>query len=235
MFDIFYVDPPWDYNGQTQHHGSPKGSTSSNHYNTLSLKELMALDIDFISNDDCLMFLWTSSPHLNQAIKLLESWGFKYTTVGFIWDKQRSNPGYYTMSQCELCIIGKKGKIPQPRGARNIKQFLSEKRTTHSTKPADVRKRIEAMFPNHNWCELFARHQTPGWNAIGDSLGVKVEDFINNYKLNPIPSQRKRKRKQNNSSNVSYGNTNVQPNNAQNANLVKRRVVPRHSHQLNEP
>jgi N6-adenosine-specific RNA methylase IME4 len=235
MFSIFYVDPPWDYKGQTQHHGSPKASSASKHYNCLKFSDLAAMDIDYIADDDALMFLWTSSPHLNQAIKLLESWGFKYTTVGFVWDKKRSNPGYYTMSQCELCIIGKKGKIPQPRGARNIKQFFSEKRTTHSTKPAEIRKRIELMFPQHSKVELFARNHVNGWTCIGDTLGMKVEDFIQNFKLNPIPSQMKRKPKKKSSSKVSYGNTNVQSKNKQKANVVIKRTLVRNTLKEAEP
>ena len=78
------------------------------------------------------------------------SWGFKYSTVGFVWHKQKALLGSYTMSECELCIIGKKGKIPQPRGARNIRQFLSEKISKHSKKPEDVRNRIVSMFPKQN-------------------------------------------------------------------------------------
>ena len=90
--------------------------------------------------------MWSSSPHLDQAIELLKAWGFAYSTIAFVWDKQRVNPSFYTMSQCEICIVGKKGKIPQPRGVRNIRQFVSEMRGKHSAKPAEVRKRIELML-----------------------------------------------------------------------------------------
>ena len=78
------------------------------------------------------------------------------------------------MSQCELCLIGKRGKIPKPRGARNIRQLVSELRGTHSTKPAEVRKRIELMFPEQKRVELFSRHVTPGWDIWGNEVNSTI-------------------------------------------------------------
>ena len=75
----------------------------------------------------------------------MKAWGFEYKTVAFAWDKVNPNPGYYTLSQVELCLVGKRGMIPKPRGARNVRQFVSEKKTRHSGKPEEVRKRIEQM------------------------------------------------------------------------------------------
>ena len=71
------------------------------------------------------------------------------------------------MSECEICIIGKKGNIPKPRGKRNVRQYVQEKRTEHSTKPHEVRKRIVDMFPTQNKIELFARQSVDGWDCWG--------------------------------------------------------------------
>ena len=171
-YQIIYCDPPWDYKGQTQHKG--KGKTSSGgavtHYNTVPLKALKQLDIQEISDKDCLLFMWSSSPHLDQAIELGKEWGFRFATIAFIWDKQKVNPGFYTMSQCELCLVFKKGKIPQPRGARNIRQFYSEMRTIHSKKPNSIRDKIKKMFPYQQKIELFARQKTLDWDVWGNEI-----------------------------------------------------------------
>lgn len=173
-YPILYVDPPWDYKGQTQHGGKGNSDTGSAlaHYPTMTLKELIALKpmIDELVDTDALMFMWTSSPHLDQAIDLLKGWGFAWATVGFVWYKEKPNPGFYTMSECELCLIGKKGKIPTPRGARNVRQFLSEKRGRHSEKPQEIRNRIMEMFPTQNRIELFARQRVDGWDAWGNEI-----------------------------------------------------------------
>ena len=172
-YAILYADPPWDYMGQTQHSeagGSSDTGSAASHYNTVPLRVLMGLPIAAISAKDCLLFMWSSSPHLNQAIALGEAWGFEWATVAFVWDKVRTNPGHYTLSQCELCLVFKRGCIPSPRGARDVRQYLREERGPHSCKPDDVRGRIEAMFPTQSKIELFARSLAPGW----DSWGLEV-------------------------------------------------------------
>jgi N6-adenosine-specific RNA methylase IME4 len=173
-YQIVYVDPPWDYQGQRQHAGEGKKDTGGaiSHYDTMKLGELMALDLSVVADPEgCLLFMWSSSPHLPQALDLMMAWGFAWATVAFVWDKQKVNPGFYTMSQVELCLVGKKGKIPQPRGARNVRQFISEMRGDHSSKPIEVRERIEQMFPDQRKIELFARDTAPGWDSWGHGVG----------------------------------------------------------------
>ncbi len=169
-FDIIYADPPWDYKGQLQHAGEGSCDTGGaiRHYGTVTLDDLKRLPVERIAAGNSLLFLWATNPHLDQAIDLGKSWGFKWATVAFVWDKVRVNPGFYTMSQCELCLVFKKGKIPRPRGARNVRQFLSEKRGAHSRKPEEARRRIERMFPELRKIELFARGPAPkNWTCWG--------------------------------------------------------------------
>lgn len=168
-FDIIYADPPWDYKGQLQHAGTGGGDTGGamRHYPTVTLDRLKKLAVSDIAADDCLLFMWATNPHLDQAIDLGKAWGFAWATVAFVWDKMRVNPGFYTMSQCELCLVFKRGKIPSPRGARNVRQFVRAERGAHSEKPDEVRRRIERMFPQLKKVELFARQQVDGWRAWG--------------------------------------------------------------------
>ena len=168
-FDILYADPPWDYKGQLQHNGAGGRDTGGaiRHYPTATAAQMSGWPVDSIAAENSLLFMWSSSPHLDQAIELGKAWGFQWATVAFVWDKQKVNPGFYTMSQCELCLVFKRGKIPSPRGARNQRQFLTAMRGRHSAKPAEVRRRIAAMFPKQRKLEMFARKNTPGWTAWG--------------------------------------------------------------------
>lgn len=169
LFEVIYMDPPWDYAGQTQHggaHSDPSGGAAS-HYPTMTVAEMLE-KIQLPAAKDCVLFMWTSSPHLDQAIELGQGWGFDYATVAFVWHKQARNPGFYTMSECELCLVFKKGKIPQPRGSRNECQFISQARQQHSRKPDEVRNRIARMWPQQAKLEMFARQQTPGWHTQGN-------------------------------------------------------------------
>ena len=178
-FPILYADPPWHYNGKLQYdktatieqnRGWGKDvfvSAASFKYPTVKTSELKSLPVATIAEDDSLLFMWATNPHLQQAIELGTAWGFEYKTVAFVWNKMVHNPGQYTLSYCELCLLFKRGRIPRPRGARNIKQLLNVPRKGHSEKPCEVVENIEKMFPTQSKIELFARTRRDGWYSWG--------------------------------------------------------------------
>ena len=154
----------------------------------MKLAEMKELDVASISAKNALLFMWTSSPHLDEAMQLGPYWGFQWATVGFIWHKEYINPGSYTMSACELCLIFKKGNIPKPRGSRNEHQFLIQKRKAHSSKPNEVRKRIENMFLKQSKIELFARKTYYGWDAWGNEVNKadSESEIIPTFEQTPL-------------------------------------------------
>ena len=178
-FDIIYADPPWHYNGKLQFDRSSTDrerldlsrkifiSSAMFKYPTLPTSDLMRIPVHEIAKDDCVLFLWTTNPHLAQAIALGQAWGFEYKTVAFVWDKMIHNPGKYTLSNCELCLAFKRGRIPTPRGARNIQQLVRSPRKAHSEKPIEVMQAVEKMFPTQERIELFARRKTKNWSVWG--------------------------------------------------------------------
>ena len=175
-YEIIYTDPPWQYDSSDNLGEKSLLNKDDNfHYPTMPLEEIKKIDVPALSADNCLLFMWVVNPMLDDGIELLKHWGFDFATVGFVWYKQKVNPGYYTMSSIEMVIIGKKGKIPEPRGARNIKQFLSLPRGKHSQKPILVRDRIEQMFPTQNKLEMFARETAPGWDVWGNEFDADID------------------------------------------------------------
>ena len=183
-YQVIYADPPWDYGGKMQYDKTTiKGenigfekkiflSSAGFKYPTLKLKQLKTLDVKSIADDDCILFMWTTGPQLANSVELGEAWGFEYKTVAFVWDKMIHNPGRYTLSQTEFVLVFKKGKIPQPRGARNVRQMVAVPRGKHSEKPIEVIKGITKMFPQQDKIELFARNNFVGW----DNWGLEVPD-----------------------------------------------------------
>lgn len=170
-YDIIYADPPWDYKGQVQHsgEGGPETGGAAVHYPTLTLSELKALDVSSLANSDCLLFLWTTGTHLDQAIELGKAWRFDYKQVAFVWDKQRTNPGYYTLTQCEYVLVFKRGTRPDDRLAMP-RQFVSELRGKHSAKPKEVANRIVTMYPEASRIELFARDESDDFDVWGNEV-----------------------------------------------------------------
>lgn len=183
-YEVIYADPPWDYGGKMQYDktcikseniGFERNvfiSSASFKYPTVKLADLKKLDIQSITADNCILFMWTTGPQFANSIELGESWGFEYKTVAFVWDKQVHNPGRYTLSQTEFVLAFKKGKFPTPRGARNIRQLVSVHRGQHSEKPEIVIDGITKMFPSQSKIELFARKNYYGW----DNWGLEIPD-----------------------------------------------------------
>ena len=176
-YSIIYADPPWLYKCGVNHL-TKESIINGKHdvpYDAMTIGDMKQLEVCSIADEDCLLFMWVTSPFLEIGISLLSSWGFKFSTVAFVWYKQRSNPGSYTLSECELCIVAKKGKIPKPRGSRKERQFLGEMRTKHSKKPDEIRDRIKKMFPKQNKIELFAREKSEGWDVWGNEVESDIE------------------------------------------------------------
>lgn len=171
-YQVIYCDPPWSYDNK-QHAGAGTETTGAHlHYPTMPLDEICELPIASIADKDCLCYMWNSGAVFADSLKVMSAWGFQYATTAFVWEKQVPNPGFYTMSSCEFVIVGKKGKIPQPRGSRNERQFLSKQRTVHSEKPDEIRERITRMHPANTKIELFARHNISGWDTFGNQTGL---------------------------------------------------------------
>ena len=176
-YQIIFPDPPWDYKGQTQH-TEPTGvrtntGSALKHYPTMKTQDMIVEFKELINtwaDDDCLLFMWATWPHLDQAIRLGEGWGFKYVHTPFIWNKMKTNPGFYTMTQTEPVLCFKRGKIPTPRGSRKERQLVEVMRTRHSEKPIGVYNRIEKMFPTQNKMEMFARTTREGWDSWGNEI-----------------------------------------------------------------
>lgn len=193
-YQVIYADPPWDYGGKMQYDktvlkeengGFEKKiflSSAEFKYPTIKLKDLKKLDVSSIADDDCILFMWTTGPQMANSIELGKAWGFEYKTVAFVWDKMVHNPGRYTLSQTEFVLAFKRGKFPQPRGARNVRQMVTVHRGEHSVKPVEVIEGITKMFPNQMKIELFARNNYEGWDNWGLEIPnseIEIETALN--------------------------------------------------------
>ena len=165
-FNIIYADPPWEY-----YEGGYKNQ--SQHYETRTVEEMYDLPIKDLMADDCVLFLWVTFPILDQVFDLIEHWGFKYSTVGFVWVKAKKDGtghffglGNWTRANAELCLIATKGSIE--RKDASISQIIYEPVRKHSEKPEIVKEKIVQLVGDLPRTELFARKETPGWTYHGN-------------------------------------------------------------------
>lgn len=173
-YRIIYADPPWHFGSRfrTSRNSDKVGDGQlSLIYDTMSTYEICALPVNDISLLNSVLFLWTTDAHLEQATWVINSWGFKYKTVAFVWNKMRRNPGNWTVKSCELCLLGARGRVHTFLESYSEHQLVEVKRGRHSQKPDEVRKRIGRMFGDAGpRIELFARERCEGWDAWGDEV-----------------------------------------------------------------
>ena len=172
-YDIIYADPPWKYG--TRKNNTRFGKGAGGHYPLMSMSEIERLPIPTISAKNAALFLWVTFPLLDKQIRLFEKWGFEYKTLGFSWIKTNQvnhNPcfgvGYYAKSNCEVCLLGVKGKM-KPISNKVSSCIISERRE-HSRKPDEVREKIVELFGDRPRIELFAREYADGWDCRGNEV-----------------------------------------------------------------
>jgi len=163
-YSVIYADPPWRYD-----HPISDSRRIENQYPTMTEEELSALDVQSLSSDDAVLFLWSTSPKLREAIALIEAWGFRYRTC-CVWDKERLGMGHMVRQRHELLLVATKGSPPMPAPADRPASVLREPRGRHSQKPETMRTIIERMYPKAGRLELFARSRHEGWDAWGNEV-----------------------------------------------------------------
>jgi len=169
VFDVIYADPPWKYNNDNLEGSAEK------HYITMSIEELISLRSKRVSIKDCfannsVMFMWTTNPMLEDAIVLMNAWGFNYKT-NFVWTKDRpcyGRLGFYNYGSHELLLLGTMGSFV-PKDVTLPNSRIDEPKTKHSKKPDRVYEIIETLYPNGKYLELFHRGlKRDNWESWGE-------------------------------------------------------------------
>jgi len=163
-YRVVYADPPWSYgNTQPDYHTEQR-----DHYPVMSIGQICEMDISGITEKDAVLFIWVTSPILEESFAVIGAWGFKYK-ASFVWDKIRHNMGHYNSVRHEFLLICTKGSC-QPDTRVLIDSVVSEERTGHSKKPNVFYEIIEKLYPIGKKIELFSRDKREGWDAFGNEM-----------------------------------------------------------------
>lgn len=172
LFRVLYADPPWSYGSSGP--GLDYYGPAERHYEAMPIQGLCELTFDDgrpvrdIMEPDSVLFLWVTSPMLEDAFRLISAWGFKYKT-SFVWDKVKHNFGHYNSVRHELLLVCTRGSCtPEAEKLTLYDSVVEIERSgKHSEKPEEFRQMIDAMYPNGRRIELFARRDVEGWESWG--------------------------------------------------------------------
>ena len=174
-YKIILVDPPWSYNDKAL--AGQRGAACK--YPVMTTYEISRLPVEGLADNDCILFVWCTWPHIFDAPKIIESWGFEYKTVAFVWIKKNENGtvfkslGHWTRSNSEFCLLATKGK--PKRIDASISQIIESIPREHSKKPDIVRDRILKLCGDLPRIELFARTRVHGWDVWGNDEKLQLK------------------------------------------------------------
>lgn len=182
-YGVILVDPPWAFKVRT---AKGEGRSASQHYGVMDVKEMVRLPVLDLAAKDCVLFCWSTWPHLKSALWLLSAWGFTYKTCGFDWMKAHAGQmdmlrddvdasmgmGFWTRANTEPCLLATRGSPKRLSAA--VRQGIIEPRREHSRKPDCVHGRIEKLVAGP-YLELFARAPRKNWDVWGNQTDKFAE------------------------------------------------------------
>jgi N6-adenosine-specific RNA methylase IME4 len=170
-YQIILADPPWQYTSWNS--STKKGRVADDHYPTMKLEKILALDVPGICAKDATLLLWVTLPMLREGLRVIEAWDFTYKTGFLVWGKLSANGrpsvgfGHYTRSNAELCLLATTGRGVRLLEGVAVSNLLLSQRGVHSAKPHGQYDIVSQLFGDVRRVELFARHKEWGWDVWG--------------------------------------------------------------------
>ena len=171
-YRIVYADPPWHYGNSGVINDDDNYGRAERHYQTMPIGELCAMgdDIKQMTESNAVLFMWTTSPLLEESFEVIRAWGFQYKS-SFVWDKVKHNFAHYNSMRHEFLLVCTRGSCTP-----DVKQLFDsvqsiERTENHSEKPQEFRSIIDTIYTHGRRIELFARSQHDGWDTWGNEDG----------------------------------------------------------------
>ena len=167
-YRVIYADPPWSYGCSVP----DTVKTPEDYYPAMSTEDICAMPIKEIAEANSVLFMWTTSPHLEESFSVIKAWGFEYKT-SFVWDKVKHNMGHYNSVRHEFLLVATRGSCT-PDVKKLFDSVITEERSEHSKKPQQFYTIIETLYTHGEKIELFCRTCWHGWDVFGNQSKDKA-------------------------------------------------------------
>lgn len=184
-FKILYADPAWGFDDKLGDRGAEAN------YPCMRWEDICMLELPPIA-EDALLFLWSVSSMLPEAIAVAHAWGFKVSSQ-ITWVKTKQNVVIEDWTQVQLdhlafgmgrtvrmahetCLVCTRGAYSKLVKNHSVRSVLFAGRTDHSRKPDEMYDLIETVTGGEGpYLEMFARRRRPGWVSWGHDVGVTMK------------------------------------------------------------
>ena len=189
---VIVADPPWKFGDSLP--GETRGA--SKQYATLDVRDIIRFPLPPIA-DNAILFLWRVSSMQEEALRVVDAWGFTLKTE-IVWIKRTSaapeaklafGMGHYTRGSHETCLVATRGRFKvADRAVRSIFDTLELDAPLgeHSQKPDAFYALVERLgfgdagIPDlaQGPVELFGRAPRAGWHVFGNEVGGSQTAYV---------------------------------------------------------
>lgn len=166
------IDPPWLL-GNFLKDKFPRKID----YQMLEDEEITKFPINDYADDDCGLFMWATLGKIPSALKIIETWGFKYHIL-LTWFKPNTLNFLGFGRKSEHVIFAYRGKfnIDTDEGSY-IPTVFKGKNVKHSQKPDEFYEILRERTPEPR-IDIFARRRHYGFDAFGDQVEGEMQEPI---------------------------------------------------------
>jgi N6-adenosine-specific RNA methylase IME4 len=163
IYRTIVIDPPWPME-------KIKRDVAPNQigfdYKTMTIEEIKEFKTqDFVSDQGCHLYLWTTQKFLPAAFEILNSWGFNYVFT-MIWHKNGGfQPFNLPQYNAEFILFGKKGNLNFTTTKQFFCAFRAD-RNGHSKKPDEFYDMVRRVSPEPR-IDIFNRRKIEGFDRFG--------------------------------------------------------------------
>lgn len=158
-FRVIVADPPWRYDNRVE----DPSHRNALPYASMSIDDIKGFLPAGLAHDDCVLWLWTTNAHMDEAFDVARAWGFNPKTI-LTWVKQKMGTGDWLRGKTEHCLMCIKGK-PTIR-LTNQTTVLMADAGKHSAKPDEFYAMVDELCPGSK-VELFQRASRDGYIGAG--------------------------------------------------------------------
>lgn len=161
-YRVIVADPPWKYDNSDGHVGS-RGHTPYPPMETGAICDLGREVTPLVHDEGCILWLWHTNAHGEDAYRVVRAWGFEAVTV-LTWKKNRLGMGDILRGQTEHAILAVRGKPVTAPGTDAT--WIEGEVREHSRKPDTFYELVERRCPGAK-LEMFCQTPRDGWARWG--------------------------------------------------------------------
>lgn len=197
-FQLGYIDPAWRFKNWSMAEYAKYGEkwarrNGRSPYPVMTTDDMCKMPVGDLFGKNSHLLMWATSPKMNDAMRLMDAYGFEFINILFTWIKLNPSGigwhfglGYHSRQNAEFVLLGKRGKGLK-RINNDVFSLIVYPRGAHSAKPPETRDRIHRLYGPVDRIELYARQEVPGWETWGNQCPQSPRaSILNDYLIPPI-------------------------------------------------